>query len=395
MSLFSAKKRNSRKPPSRRTPKPTKLAKRGWFLANAFRQGLSRRFEARAVSAIESPPGELVKINNETLIESVAELMDDADALLRSVGFSIDESVDDPQKFVEIIAEILSEHDLDEDVEGMLCLGASLIESFMLNQDIELEDLDEDTEEDGEELAEASMLAKLNKSMRRRIEKAFPLATHWKHAKGDELAAKEPHAVLRAYLDKKSKVLPMPKPSAPPQKKQASNEEVEDVDGLVNKVVEAVEAAGYEVPDDLPVMDFLEATEALAETDPEVNEGLAGALGGLAIKALKSKTAAWAAKKLVRAGTKKIVQKLGAPTAVTGTVPEDVELVDDLLATMVEVMTNNGYAFEGSPENFDPESFVEAAKEIAETDEDLDEEVSAWLKKSAETLSSQVQSQEG
>lgn len=327
-----------------------------------------------------------MKINNETLTESVAELMDDADALLNLAGISIDEAVEDPQEFIETLAEILDENDLEEDVEELLCLNIALIESFMLNKDVQLEDIEDDDNEP--DVTEASMTAKLHKAMRRRIEKAFPLATHWKHAKGDELAGKEPDAMLRRYLDKKSKVLPMKEPSAPPEKKHAVGEEAEDVDALVNKVVEAVEEAGYEVPGDLPVEDFLDSAEALAATDKTVAEGLGSKLGGLAIKALKSKTAAWAAKKLARAGTKALVRKMSGPP--TMPVPEEVEDTDSLLTTMIEVLTNNGYAFEGSEENFDPESFVEAASEIAQTDEDLAEDLRTWLAKASTAVKTEM-----
>lgn len=366
-----------------------------------------------------------MKINNESLTESVAELMEDADSLLRSLGISIDESIEEPQDFVATVAAILDENDLDEEVEETLCLAIGLIESFMLNRDIQLEDLEEDEDESAEpEVAESSMLSKLNKSMRRRIEKGAPLGVHWKHMKGDELAGKEPHAMLRAYLDKKSKVVPMhhPKPSVP-AKKHAAGEDVENVDALVNAVVEMVEAAGYEVPNDLPVETFLEAVESLMDEDPIIAEGLIGTLGKIAsapfsavatgakkvakaldpneeglggamakagIKMLRSKTAAWAANKVAKAGTKALVRKMnasGKPAA------SNEDLVDSLLATMVDVMANNGYAFEGSPENFDPASFIEAVDEIAESDKDLEEDVSAWLKKTSEALKSRLQAE--
>lgn len=364
-----------------------------------------------------------MKINNESLTESVAELMEDVDTILESLGISIDESIQEPQNFVETVAAILDENDLDEDVEEALCLAIGLIESFMLNKDIQLEE-DEDDSDEETEVAEASMLSKLNKSMRRRIEKGAPMGVHWKHMKGDELAGKEPHAMLRAYLDKKSKVMPMHQPKhAEPEKKKAAGEDVENVDALVNAVVEMVEAAGYEVPDDLPVETFLEAVEQLMGEDPAIVEGLMSTLGGIAsapfsavatgakkiaktlspetekeeglggavakagIKMLRSKTAAWAANKLAKAGTKALVRKMGASGKPAGS---NEDLVDSLLATMVEVIVKNGYEFEGSAENFDPKSFIDAASEIAETDEDLAEDVSAWLKKTSAELKAKL-----
>lgn len=351
-----------------------------------------------------------MKINYESLTESVAELMEDVDAVLDSIGISIDESIQEPKDFVETVAAILDEHDLDESVEELLCLAVGLIESFMLNKDIQLEDLDEEEENEGEtEVAEASMLAKLNKSMRRRIEKGAPLGTHWKHMKGDELAGKEPHAMLRAYLDKKSKVTPLSKPKAtePAKTAKAAGEDVEDMDPVVNAVVEMVEAAGYEVPDELAVEAFLEALEDLVDKDPSIaeglvttlksiisaplssekKEGLGSAVAKAGIKMLRSKTAAWAAKKLATAGTKALVRKMAPKPAA-----EELETENELLATMIKVVTEHGYEFEGDAEGFDAASFIEAVSQIAESDEDLGEDVSTWLKKSSAELKTRMQS---
>jgi uncharacterized protein YggL (DUF469 family) len=200
----------------------------------------------------------------------------------------------------------------------------------------------------------------------------------------DALKDKEHHAILRKYLDRMNKMKTLSTSFGKFRNtrgtKKASNEEVESPDAEVNAVVDMIESAGYEVPNDLPVEDFLEAVEKLATQDAVVAEGLGKALAGAGIKMLKSKTAAWAAKKLAKAGTNALVKKMASPAA------ESVEDADELMATMIEVVTNNGYEFEGTSESFDPDKFLEAAMEIAETDEDLAEGVSAWLKKSTEAI---------
>lgn len=371
---------------------------------------------------------------SENTAEAVAELMDDAAAILDVAGFSIDESVTEPQEFIEAIADLLDENDLDEASEEALCLGLALIEAFMGGLEIEL---DEEELAEGE-LPEASMLARLNKSARRAIEKDSPLGS-WKGAPGDKLAAKwaqhqdakvkskedavkaasprtfrkdkqrmkriarpviakqpgdalkdkEDHAILKKYQDRMATLRQTSKgfqdfraKKATKAKRtrfpKASSEGIENPNADVRAILDVVESAGYEVPNDLSVEDFLEAAEDLATQDAVVAEGLGKALAGAGIKMLKSKTAAWAAKKLAKAGTNALVKKMG----------EDTEDVDELLATMIEVVTNNGYAFEGSEEHFDPERFLDAAAEIAETDEDLGEGISAWLKKSVEAVRS-------
>lgn len=260
-----------------------------------------------------------MEITEDIILESVAELMDDADAMLEQAGIQIDESVISPEEFIEAIAEVLDDNDLDEDLEAALCLNVALIERFLLDEEEsdgveEAEDADESVEAEGPPLDEKSTLSRLHKSLRRSIEKRAPMGTHWKHSKGDKLAAKEPQAMLRHYLDKRDKVLPMKAPAhAMPGDKKHAAEEIEDPSPLVNRVVEMIEAAGYEVPEDLEVSDFLESVEALALTDKAVAEGLGTALAGAGIKMLKSKTASWAANKLARAGTKAIVKKLKKP----------------------------------------------------------------------------------
>lgn len=206
----------------------------------------------------------------------------------------------------------------------------------------------------------------------------------------DALKDKEDHAILKKYMDKmatmrsastKLQALRAKKTKAKRTRfPTASNESVECPDDDVRAVLDVVESAGYEVPNDLSVEEFLEATEDLATQDATVAEGLGKALAGAGIKMLKSKTASWAANKLARAGTNALVKKMKGPTG------ESVEDADELMATMVEVVTSNGYEFEGTSESFDPDKFLEAAVEIAETDEDLGEDISNWLLRSTEAI---------
>lgn len=366
--------------PKPQKPKRSKRSFGGSFLVRAFRKGVAQHhdpgYDRDSESESTDTHEESMETDNTLRIETVAEVMDSTDAFLDSLGISIAENIETPKEYIETLASILDENELDEDVEEVLCLSVALVESLLSGESAELD--------------ERSMRAKLDKAWRRSMEKLHPDKKHWPLTGGkrssrghDPLASKEPGEVLRKSMDKQTTKHDLPpKPSAPPQKKQAAAEDVEDIDALVNSVVEVVEAAGYAVPDDLLVADFLDSAEELAATDAAVAEGLGGALGKLAVGALKSKTAAWATKKLAKAGTSAAVRKLGQ----VGKPPVAGEDVDELLATMVEVLTNNGYEFEGSEEAFDPESFVEAAGEIAETDEDLAEDLRAWLKNASESV---------
>jgi len=409
---------------------------------------------------------------SENTAEAVAELMDDAAAILDAAGFSIDESVTEPQDFIEAVADLLDENDLDEDSEENLCLGLALIEAFMGGFDIEL---NEEELAEGE-LPEASMLARLNKSARRAIEKESPLGS-WKGAPKDKLANKwaqhqdfkakagedalrkarqgvskadkkagklkvrnaeiaahqraaqdaggkppswsqaraevakktasadpllnrEASAILRKLMDKRATLrkasagvqalrrkdgtkAAQPKRTRFPK---ASSESVESPDEDIRAILAVVEAAGYEVPDDLSVVDFMEAVEALAAEDAVIAEGVGARLAVIGLRALGSKTAARAAKKVTKAGADWAVKKLKGNTETPAA--ESIEDADELLATMIEVVTNNGYEFEGASEALDPNKFLDAAVKIAETDEDLGEDISAWLKKSAEAIRS-------
>jgi hypothetical protein len=376
---------------------------------------------------------------SENAVEAVAELMGDATAILDAAGFSIDESVTGPQDFVDVVADLLDENDLDEDTEETLCLGIALIESFLSGFEIELSA----SELAEGELPEASMLSRLNKAARRAIEKESPLGS-WKGAPGDKLAAKwaqhqdakakakedaikaasprtfrkdkqrmkraarpviaqqpadalqdkEHKAILKKYMDKmatmrsasaKLQALRTKKTTDAKRTRvpQSASEGVECPDAEVRAVLAVVESAGYEVPDDLPVPEFLEAVENLATQDAVVAEGLGTALAGAGMRMLRSKTARWAANKLARAGTKALVRKMDD---VARPAAESAEDADALLATMIEVVTDNGYVFEGSEESFDPEKFLDIVVEIADTDETFAEDTSTWLKKSAEAI---------
>jgi len=446
-------------------------------------------------------------LNNESLVETVAELMDDADTVLEFVGISIDESVEDPQEFVETLAEILEENEFDADVAESLRLGASIIESLMqnLNEDTETtegswspeqrramrhqkslvfggsakghqvrRDLDRAATRGKGPEAKAAFWKALRaknpmpahgdehlpkkapekaadttsaRDVAAFISKKNPKAPESKTTTGKELspaqqaaaksarvmktsfvkppltqaeklaaiaaqkakeasahkgvkitgapnpeklaAIKAKHAAILKHYDLVGKVSPIgSRDDKDAAQKKAAGESVDAAEELLAQVVEAVEAAGYEVPEDVSVEDFLEATEALAETDNDLAEALGGTLADLATKAAKSKLVKWGARKVFKAGTKALTRKLDAtakptatPVKLSNVSPSNAaEDLDTLVATMVEMLTSNGYEFEGDAEHFDSESFVEAAREIAETDEDLDGDVSAWLK---------------
>lgn len=235
------------------------------------------------------------------VLESVASLLDDADAMLEVAGFEIDDSIEDPTDFIEQVISILDTEDMDEDIAETLCLNIAIIESL----------LDEDSEG---EVDEASMMAKLHKSMRRSLQKRGAIKDTHLH---DLLAKKEPNSVFKHYMDKKSKVLsitshpavaassPSSSTSAPPKAaeapksdnswmfaskrkkaikdrekaKKASNEEVEsanedieEVKSVLDEMSEVLEGAGYEIPEDMMADEFVAEALAIAESDRELDE---------------------------------------------------------------------------------------------------------------------------
>jgi len=161
--------------------------------------------------------------DKDTIVESIAELMEDADTLLEQVGIAVNEAVEDPGDYVEQLAGILDEVDLPEAVEELLCLNIAITEMLVT----EVKALEEtEAADDGVELDERSPLARLHKSLRRSLEKRNVTThfggkqspEHWKGKAGDKLASKEAHSVIHAYMDRRKKVLPMKPKTQEPQK---------------------------------------------------------------------------------------------------------------------------------------------------------------------------------
>lgn len=106
-------------------------------------------------------------MTTETLAEaidnSILDAVEATDSILSANGIQIDESIATPEDYVEVLASILDENDLAEDVEEALCLSVALIESLMdeANALVESEDVDED--EDG--LDEGKMKPERRKAM--------------------------------------------------------------------------------------------------------------------------------------------------------------------------------------------------------------------------------------
>lgn len=265
----------------------------------------------------------------EDILGSVAVLMDDADTMLEQAGFTIDESIEAPEDFIEALAQLLDENDLDEEVEELLCLNIALIEQYLdeksrhamnmkgwrRSQQANSPTAAKHMSRLGNELAgkEPKSLVKhaatwWPQTHRRSLEKSGRMGDKSKTGhkwgqKADPLASKEKNAMLKRYLDKKSKVSPIkPAPSAPAHKKSASNEDSE----LLAAVMGVVESAGYEIPGELTIGDFFEAAQALSESDNEVAEGMKAALTGAGISMLKSKAAA----RMARAGANAVTRKM-------------------------------------------------------------------------------------
>ena len=116
-----------------------------------------------------------------TVLEAVAESLDLADSILESEGYEVDESIDDPDKYLNVLADIFEDESVTFSEEGEAALEAVC--------DLLHWALDEEIDE-SEDLTERSDFASLMKKVRRQAELTSKSGKDWGGGK-DELAARE------------------------------------------------------------------------------------------------------------------------------------------------------------------------------------------------------------
>lgn len=73
-----------------------------------------------------------MELNNlDSVFAAISDLVEEADALLLSEGIEIDSNIETAQDYVEAVATLLDENDLDEELEETLCLGLAAINGLV------------------------------------------------------------------------------------------------------------------------------------------------------------------------------------------------------------------------------------------------------------------------